>query len=856
MSILVLTSIIASLFLVIGIAEPLAARLKLPFSVLLAALGVLIGAGASWFLRTPVTDVLNPVSEAILSLPIRSGVFLYVFLPILIFQATLGMHARRMLDDVVPILVLAVVAVLLATLSVGYALHWVSGLPLMVCLLVGAIISTTDPSAVVSIFRSISAPQRLARIVEGESLLNDAAAIALFSVFIGFVMRGVPDPDVIDAIVQFPWLLLGGGAVGWIMARMAVTLMGWLAPYDNAQISVSIALPPLAFIAAGQLVNASGVVAVVAAGLTLNLMGPKRLAPTAWANLREVWDLLAHYSGAFIFVLAALLIPRLLGELRLSDLGLMAVVAVAAIGSRMGVLFGLLPALTALRASPAIEVRYRLAILWGGLRGAVTLALALAVTENALVTPEVRRLVGILATGFTLFTLIVQGTTLRLVIRRLGLDRLSPLDAALAKQVIATALQSVRSDVAEITQSYGLSHDVVRSEAKVFAKRVDIAVAAAEDGATLQDRDRITLGLVALAGAERDMIMERFRNRDISQEVAETALAEADRLIEMTRSGGRTGYRRAGRAFLGNGRAMSLAIRLYSRARISGLLSRLVSERFEILLMQRLTLKDLHAFIDGRIRRIHGRRVADLLHDLLNRRAEEVEQAIEGLRLQFPGYAEELERRLIRRKTIRFEQREYDALMEEGLVGEELHAQLSAEVQSRRTALEGRTPLDLAVQKQELVRQLPMLAALDETTRRRLSRALKTQFVAPGDIVIRRNEAPRSVYFIASGAVELNTAGQKLRMGRGEMFGQFSVLARRPRRTEVRAITHGVLLALDEAAFRKLMERSPALRASVRRSAEERGLTAETMDGLGLSEPRSASGGQGRTGEPSVAPGA
>ena len=837
MSIVVLTSIVASLFVIVGVAEPLAARLRLPFSVMLAAIGVLIGAGAAWFLRTPVTDVLNPVSEAILSLPIRSGIFLYIFLPVLIFQATLGMHARRMLDDVVPILVLAIVAVLLATLSVGYALHWASSLPLMVCLLVGAIISTTDPSAVVSIFRNISAPQRLARIVEGESLLNDAAAIALFSVFIGFVMRGVPDPDLLGAISSFPWLLLGGGVAGWAMARVAVTLMGWLAPYDNAQISVSIALPPLAFIVTEQLVYASGVAAVVAAGLTLNLLGPKRLAPTAWANLREVWDLLAHYSGAFIFVLAALLIPRLLGELRLSDLGLIAVVTVAAIGSRAVVLFGLLPGLSALGASPPIETRYRLAILWGGLRGAVTLALALSVTESVLVPPEVRRLVGILATGFTLFTLIVQGTTLRRVIRLLRLDRLSPLDAALAKQVIATALQSVRANVAEITESYGLNHDVVRSEAKVFAERLDRAIAAAEDGTTLHDRDRITLGLLALAGAERDMIVERFRNRDISHAVAETALAEADRLIEMTRSGGRTGYRRAGRAFLGNRRAMSLAIRLHSQGRISGLLSWLVSERFEILLMQRLTLRDLHAFIDGRIRRIHGRRVADLLHDLLNRRGEEVEQALEGLRLQFPGYAEELERRLIRRKALRFEQREYDALRGEGLIGEELHAQLAAEVQSRRAALEGRTPLDLAVQKEELVRQFPIFAGLDDRTRRRLSRALKTHFAAPGDLIIRRNEPPTSVYFIASGAVEMNTAGQKLRLGRGEMFGQFSVLARRPRRTEVRAITHGVLLVLDEGVFRRLMGRSPALRTAVRVSAEERGLTLETLKGLGLGEP-------------------
>ena len=115
-----------------------------------------------------------------------------VFLPTLIFQVSLTISLRRMLDDWVPILVLAVVAVAVATVVIGYALLPFAGLPLMACLLIGAIVSTTDPSAVVSIFRGTPAPQRLARIVEGESLLNDAAAIALFGVFIGFVTHRVP----------------------------------------------------------------------------------------------------------------------------------------------------------------------------------------------------------------------------------------------------------------------------------------------------------------------------------------------------------------------------------------------------------------------------------------------------------------------------------------------------------------------------------------------------------------------------------------------------------------------------------------------------------------------------------------
>ena len=117
------------------------------------------------------------------------------------------------------------VAVVVATLFVGYALSWVSTLPLAACLLIGAIISTTDPSAVVSIFRSIAAPSRLVRIIEGESLLNDAAAIALFGLFIGFVTLGMPDPNLGDALAQFPVLMLGGAFTGWLIARIALWVM-------------------------------------------------------------------------------------------------------------------------------------------------------------------------------------------------------------------------------------------------------------------------------------------------------------------------------------------------------------------------------------------------------------------------------------------------------------------------------------------------------------------------------------------------------------------------------------------------------------------------------------------------------
>ncbi|RFP90241.1 sodium:proton antiporter [Rhodobacteraceae bacterium 63075] len=824
MDIVLATTVIASLFLVVGIAEPLAARLRVPYSVILAALGMLIGVGAVFFLRTDITDALNPMAEAILALPIRSNVFLYVFLPTLLFQATLGMNLRRMLDDWVPIFVLAVVAVVVATLSVGYALAWTSGLPLAACLLIGAIVSTTDPSAVVSIFRSISAPRRLARIIEGESLLNDAAAIALFGLFMGFVMLGVPDPKLSDALARFPLLIAGGALTGWLAARIAVWLMALFNRHELAQITISVALPYLAYIGAEQSVGASGVIAVVAAGLTLNLTGPGRLQPQTWANLRELWGVLAHWAGALIFVLAALLIPRMLEQVRVEDFVLVGVVILAAVAARALILFGLMPVLTFLGLSPTVERPYRLAILWGGLRGAVTLALALAVTESFRVPDGIQRVVGILATGFTLFTLIVQGTTLRWVIRKLGLDQLSPIDKALSRQVVAVALQTVREDVARSTENYDLDHDIVRSEAKRFGNRLQDAVKATEDNPDIHDRDRITLGLIALAGQERDEILLRVRERTISARMAEQVLSDADRLIEGARTGGRSGYQRAARRSVAFGPRFRAAVFLHNRLRLSFPLARMTADRFEHLLSQRLILRDLGRFIDGRIRRIHGRRVAELLRELLSRRIDAVETALQGLQLQYPGYAGKLERRFIRRTALRLEEREYNTMREDGLIGAEVYMALMQDLDRRRAATEKRPHLDIALRRTELVRQFPLFAEVDDVSLKRLARALKTRHANAGDVLVSKESVAKSVFFIASGAVELESAGQTWRLGRGEMFGQIGILMQRPRRTEVRAIAPSTFLVLDEVRFRRLLKRSSAVRSAVKSSAEKRGL--------------------------------
>lgn len=823
MDIALFVAAVAVLFIVIAICEPVADRLRLPYTVVLAIVGAALGVGAV-VLRNTMGSSLSPEVLALLSLPIRSAMFMNVFLPTLIFQVALGLDLRRMLDDWVPILAMAVMAVFVATLFVGTALAPFSGMGVLACFLLGAVVSTTDPSAVVSIFRSLSAPQRLARIVEGESLLNDAAAIALFGFFLTFVMAGVPNPTLQDAFIGLPITILGGGLLGWALARAALFLMVLLGAFPLAQLSLSVAVPYITYLIADQVLGASGVVAVVVAGMTLNWVGPGRLAPTTWTNLREVWELLAHWAGALIFVLASLLIPRLLQSAGLYDVFLVGVVILAAMLARVVMLWGMLPLLARLRLSPRVEQPYRVTILWGGLRGAVTLALALAVTENYRVPLDVQREVGILATGFTLFTLFIQGTTLRALIQRLGLTKLAPIDLALSRQVVAVALQNVREEVAGAVKDHGLTHDIVRSEAKAFGQRLDQAVSLAEEAEEIREKDRITLGLLALAGRERDLVLEAFREQQIASGRAEAMLTDVDRLFEATRLNGRIGYRRAAKRGMGFGRFHRVALLLHNRLRLSRPLARMIADRFEILLNQRFILAALHGYVDTKIRRIHGRRVAEILHQVLRQREEDTEQAIEGQRLQYPGYAEEMQRRFIRRLALRIEEREYDQLLNDGLIGRELHVNLRQGLAEARRSLSLRPKLDLAVEKTQILRQMSALSGLEDSQLKMVQRSVVTVYAKPGEVLIRKGDPARHVFFIASGAVEVEFAGQRQLLGRGEMFGQLGILTRRPRRAQVTAIAHSTLLRLDEQRFLDLLQRNAVLRAAVAESSARRGL--------------------------------
>lgn len=193
---------VAGLLIVIAVGQPLAVQLRLPPSVLLAAVGVAIG-GIPMLLQDVGMIGLSNGSLGLIAQGQTSPVtFIYVFLPVLMFQAGLATDARRTIEDAAPILVLAIVVTIITTAIIGLALWPFAPVSLTVCLLLGAIVSTTDPAAVVAIFGYVGAPARLVRLVEGESLLNDATAIALFAVLLAILLAG-GKPDIGAGLAKF-----------------------------------------------------------------------------------------------------------------------------------------------------------------------------------------------------------------------------------------------------------------------------------------------------------------------------------------------------------------------------------------------------------------------------------------------------------------------------------------------------------------------------------------------------------------------------------------------------------------------------------------------------------------------------
>ena len=820
LDIVLVLAVFAGLLVLVALSQPVAARLRLAPVVLLAVIGVTISAVSGILLQVPAAARFADVERVFADLPLGADTFIYVFLPLLIFEAALASDVRRIVEDAAPILMLAVIATVAAAGVVGVALWPFSGMPLAVCLLLGAVISTTDPAAVIAIFRDVGAPARLTRLVEGESLLNDAAAIAMFSVLLGIIASG-RQFHVGEGAVEFVVSFLGGAALGAIAGRIFLELIPWTRDDRLAVATLTLALAYLTYVSADRVFHVSGVVAVLAAGMTVSAFGRSRIAPDDWSFLADLWSQLAFWAHSLVFLLASILVPKLLVNSDSRDLALLVVLIVAALVARLAVLFLLLPLLSLARLMQPISTAYKLAIAWGGLRGALTLVLALAVTQNAALAGSVQRFVAVLATGLVLFTLLVNGTTLRFFISFFGLDRLSPVDRLLRDRVLELSFVEMSEIVRRIAHDHDLNPAVeARALAPYQAWRNMTSGASAEE-IELSERERIAVSLVALGNQERVLVLETLASRAASPNAIQALMRNAEALVEGARSGGRLGYKRAAEAALAYPLSFRASYFLYRRFGVRRFLAERLGERVEMLLVTRLLVQRLSGVTAKRSRTIFGERIEALLDRMLLDRVGQAQSRLNAMRRQYPDYIAALEARILRQSALRREMGRYKALFEEGLIASEVYRDLVTRLEDTQSA-DAPPRFDIGLNTAVLVARLDLFAGLDPDELKKVCRLLRARFTVPNELIVRQGERGDAVYFIASGAVEVVFPDRRIPLGTGDFFGEMALLTGEPRQADVRAQTYSRLLVLRKADFDRFMRDNRDVRFKINEVAEKR----------------------------------
>jgi CPA1 family monovalent cation:H+ antiporter len=494
----------------------LAKALRVPYPILLV-----VGGSALGFMPG-VPDVrLDP------------DIVLLLFLPPLLFNAGYFASVRDLRRDLRVIGFAAVLLVLLTALAVGVAFKLaVPGVPWAVAFAFGAIVSPTDPLAAIAITQRLGVPRRLVTMIEGESLINDGTALVAYRTAVAAAIGG--SFDLLDAAGDFVLNVAGGILVGLVAAAGLILVLRHMRD-DTLGIALTLAAAYVGYLPAEHL-GVSGVIAAVTIGLILGQRAHE--FSSAGSRLRgyAFWDVLVFLLNASLFVLVGLQLPGILDSQSRSPLelaGLGALAAAAVIVTRFAFLFGMAVVIRTVdrRASQRARRagwRLRIVAAWTGMRGAVSLAAALALPAGF---PE-RDLIVFLTLCVIFATLVLQGLTLPALIRWLGVRD----DGETAREELVARKSAARAALGRLGD--------LRDEAWTRADTIDRLTALYEfrlrrlaqraghespDGEDVEDRSQAYQRLLRdLYDAQRDELL-RLRNAgDISNGVMQLVERELD----------------------------------------------------------------------------------------------------------------------------------------------------------------------------------------------------------------------------------------------------------------------------------------------------------------------------------------
>lgn len=409
----------------------------------------------SFFRQIPYTLLLVIVGLGLAILDIRlvrlsPELILLIFLPPLLFEAGWNLAWKNLKKNFIPICLFAIVGVIISVAGIGYGLQAVAGLSLGTALLVGASLSATDPVSVIALFRELGVDKKLTVLMEGESLFNDGVAVVAFSLLIGWAM-GTDALTVPLAIVKFLTFVGVGVGVGSVIG-FGISFLTQRFDIPSVEQSLTLIAAYGTYVLSEEL-GGSGVIAVVTVGLILGNFGSRiGMNPRTRLIVSEFWEFISFFVNSIVFLLIGdqVRYADLASNLDLIVVAIATVIATRAIG-----IYGLSLVSNAF-TDVDLNLSEQTVLWWGGLRGSVSIALALSVPASF---PDRDEIIAVVF-GVMLFTLLVQGLTTKPLLETLNLLGDQPMKIkyleAIARRV---ALDRVLDHLAKLVERKELEEE-------------------------------------------------------------------------------------------------------------------------------------------------------------------------------------------------------------------------------------------------------------------------------------------------------------------------------------------------------------------------------------------------------------
>ena len=792
------------------VASGIFRKLPIPYTVILVVIGIALAR---------LAEIWHPL-EPLQHFHLTPDLVLFIFLPALIFESGLNLNARQLVKDIAPVLTLAVPALLISTALVGVGLWSLLPIDLMVALLFGALISATDPVAVIALFKELGTPERLTVMVEGESLLNDATAIVVVTILLGlYAASPASGLDVAGtAVGQFLVVFFGGALVGAIFGFVISWMMTRFAHEASAVLILSLVLAYVSFVVAEHDLHVSGVMAVVACAIVFGIFGMPRLPRESVELMHETWEFIAHICNTLLFLFVGMLVDfaSLIGDLWYI---LFAVVLVQA--SRAALVYSSVPLIEKLFKLPHVTLGERHIMFWGGLKGGLAIAIVLSLPVDL----PGRELLIHLTLGVVLFTMLVNAPTIRPLIRSLGIDKLSADELAELKRGIIGAKHEVEHILSRFSDSGLLSkagHHTVKDETHGILNEW-LPEVIGDDELRHQRLSALNAEMQEMDDLFKAGVLNQYAYLDLRGEI----MRKYDHIVTEHRVTDRRDSVRQDNLFLRFEDALvrwlrekDWAVNLLSHYQNRRLSSHLMRDIARIL-MAEAALQSLRE--DESVSAEHRQKI----ESNYNKQLAFFRAHISDTRNSFPEFFERFEASLCERSALVAALHNIEEAHHRGSITTKVYVYLEERINK---AIDEIRPIAEPLQKllaRDLIEMVPLFAGLPEAALEKIAQTAIPVNYLDGDTIIGTGEQGDALYIVARGRLEAllrhGSEEQKLgELGAGEFFGEMALLGDSVRKADVRAISACSLLRINSKDVMSVAHEHPEVSQRLEKARAER----------------------------------